>query len=206
MEETLVIAPGTPGTPAVSTTTIDVAPMVNIGPDRIVAFGRAGITGPGSASARDFFWGEVNVQGPLQVQILADTFSFGPWVVAVDSAKSPAVLDDVTEGEIVVRLINHLPLAMSGELSVWSRVGETASVALAVPEPQIDPVTGRVTSASDSTITSLLTLSQCRVFADTFKAVVRLYVPTTDTITLMARDYLQVERSYSRLTVVTEPK
>jgi hypothetical protein len=206
VESRVAVAAGLPEQPAVSVADLDVARLLNIGPSRLVASGRAGVTGPGRAWFRSYVSGVVMVVAPLRVVLVADTFDFGPWTIAVDSAKVPGIAKDVTAGEITVHLVNHLPVAMSGELRAWSQTGEAASVALSVPQPGIDPTNGRVIATSDSVIKSMLDSIQCRVFTDTFQTRIRLFIPATDTITLTARDYLEIENSCARLTVETRPR
>jgi hypothetical protein len=206
IHDTVVVVPDKSGGRAVTMTTIDIAPLLNISPRRIVTAGRIGAVGAGSASGRDCFFGEFLLQAPLRACLLPDTFNFGPWPVPVDPARTPMLLDDVTDGEVVVRLVNHMPVAMAGELAVWSRQGETATVALGVSAPAVDRVTGRVVAASDTTICSPLPLAERAVFTDSFQAVIRLFLPATDTVTLAARDYVQVEHSYARLTFRREPE
>ncbi len=204
--DTVPVTAGTPEQPSSSTAAIDIAPLVNVGPCRIRARARAGITGPGRAWNCSWFAGDVHIRAPLRIALESDTFTFGPWRVGVDPTKVPTLYDDIREAEIEVRLVNHIPVAMSGQLLCLSPQGETAAVALALPQPEIEPSSGVVAAASDSTILRSLGPGQLRVFTDTFDVQFRLFIPQTDLITLRAWDYLRIEHSFARLTVRRESK
>ncbi len=204
---TVVVNPGTPGQPEASSASSDIAGLFNIAPDRLFISSRAGLIGPGRAWSGSWLTGDVILQTPLRAKLIADTFRFGPWEIPIDSTVRPNSKRELKGAELVVHVVNHLPLAMTGRLLLWSPTADTAAVPIAVPEAQIDPGSGRVVAARDSTVRAELNAEQCRVFyAESFQAELELFVPTTDTITLMARDYFRVEKSYARLTVEIPPK
>ncbi len=203
-ETSIVLPPGTEQEPSLSFATADVARIFNVAPDRLYISRRGGATGSGSAGPNSFVAGSVVLEAPLRVALQPDTFRFGPWTVQLDSVLKSLSLKwpDVDRAQVTVHVVNHLPVVPTGQLLLWAVPEETVAVSLAVPPAQTDPVTGGVIAAGDSLVTVGLNENEALVFRNpSLSAELRLYLPATDTIALMSRDYFQVEYSYASLTV-----
>jgi hypothetical protein len=201
------MAGGTPQEPRASTGSIEVARLFNVEPEMLVVEGRAGLLGPGRAWSESWVSGRVAVQTPLRAKLLPDTFRFGPWDVPIDSSIRPRAGRDLKSVELVVHVVNHLPARVTGDLVLSSTTAEPVGVRLAVPLPDIDPQNGRVVAERDSVLSLSLDETQSRLFrAERFSAELFVYIPETDTITLTARDWFRIEKSYARLELELGPR
>jgi len=147
------VGPGTPESPTTSSAEVDVASLFNIAPHELRFTGRTAVLGRGAASDASWASGHAEIQTPLRARLIADTFRFGPWTVPLDSAVRPGRNKQLNSAELVVCVSNHLPLSLTGKLSLKRGPGYVADVRLAIPEPEIEMHTGRVVAARDSTLT-----------------------------------------------------
>ncbi|OYD15646.1 hypothetical protein CH330_05290 [candidate division WOR-3 bacterium JGI_Cruoil_03_51_56] len=203
----LVINRGTPDHPASSFASLDVAGLWDIAPSVLVTCTRAGVIGEGRAWSESYLTGSVTLQTPLRAKLIADTLKFGPWKVPVDSGLRPNEQRQLKDAEVVVHVVNHFPLGIRAKLSLWSAGAESTAIPISVSQPQIDPEHGWVIAGRDSVLKVGLNEAQCRIFyADFFQAGLEIYIPTTDTITLTARDFFCIKNSYANLELGFGPK
>lgn len=198
---------GTPATPDSTGFAVDLAGVVNLGPDRIVLRGRAGFIGSGVLVRESYAAIRPEATFPLQAKLLADTIELGPWTVPIDSIIRRQ-MPKVSGARISAHVVNHLPVAVTGELSLWrDSVPDTIRLGLGVPMPVVEPGSGIVIQARDSTIGIELDSLGAKVFdTDELRAAIRLFLPETDTISLTARDYFQIAESHGELAINIRPR
>lgn len=126
---------------------VDLAGVVNLGPDRLVLRGRAGIIGRGVLVRESYVAIRPEATFPLQAKLLADTIELGPWTVPIDSTIRRQ-LPKLSGAIISAHVVNHLPVAVTRELSLWRDwVPDTVRVGLGVPMPAVESGSGIVIQA-----------------------------------------------------------
>jgi hypothetical protein len=202
-----LVGPGTPDQPADSQTQIDVVPLMDINPNRLSLTWHVGLYGRGQAWYESYGTGQALLLTPMRVAFTPETLRDGPWTVPISSEIRPSARQQLDSAEVFGHFVNHFPLAVSGRLLLDDSGPANADLRFGVPCPSLDPVQGWVTVPRDTTVEIRLDSAQSRVFyADSLQAQLEIYVPATDTVTLTARDYFELESSYGRLVMDFAPK
>jgi hypothetical protein len=202
-----LVPAGSPEHPDSSTLVLNLARLANIGPDRLVVSGRAGVIGPGGLVRASYVAGRAEGIFPLQAKVLPDTVELGPWAAAVDTAVRRQ-LGLLAGAGVSMQVVNHVPLAASGELRLWRKWSpDTVRLGFGVPAPVIDSALGIVVQPRESLVRVELDRQQAQVFdADSLFTAVRVFLPETDTVALTARDFMQIEESHAELYLDIKPR
>jgi len=194
------IQPGTPSNPRTTSLLLDMAPLINILPTKIIFTGYRGVTGNGRAEADAFFTGAYSFATPLRLAFDSSTVNLRQQEVNIDEKYRDDIERYLASGEITAKYINHFPFGLTGELKLESPNTNPLTIPFRVPMPEIDESTGFVATAKETTITIPVNANQIDVFKQpSIFTSVSLFLPKTDTVTLSARDYFSVEHSYCKL-------
>jgi hypothetical protein len=194
------IEPGSPSNPRTTSLLLDMAPMINILPTKIIFTGYRGVTGYGHAEAAAFFTGDYSFSTPLRLAFDSSTINLRQQEVNIEEKYRNDIEHYLVSGEITAKYINHFPFGLAGELKLESPNTNPVTIPFRVPTPDIDELTGIVSAPKETTITITLNSDQVNIFKQTsLTTSVTLFLPKTDTVTLTARDYFSVEHSYGKL-------
>lgn len=194
------IEPGSPSNPRTTSLLLDMVPLMNILPSKIIFTGYRGVTGYGHAEAAAFFTGNYSFSTPLRLAFDSSTINLKQQEVNIEDKYRNDIERYLVSGEITAKYINHFPFGLAGELKLENPNTNAVIIPFRVPTPDINQLTGMVSTPKETTITITLTNDQVNIFKQNpLTASVSLFLPKTDTITLTVRDYFSVEHSYSKL-------
>jgi hypothetical protein len=202
----VVTPPGTVLHPGVARALAELAPLFDIGPDRLVFSTRLGIVGPGRTEHAAYSTGDLSITTPLRAALTPDTVFKGPWPVRPDSLLHLGADQEFSSGTVFMHVVSHLPFTVTGDLMLWAEQSETLHVLWQTPCSRIDAERGWVIAPGDTTVSVAADADHCRIFTQpSFSAALRVVTPATDTVVLTARDYLQIENSYGVLDLLVKP-
>lgn len=194
------IEPGSPSNPQTTSLLLDMVPLINILPSKIIFTGYRGVTGYGHTEATAFFTGNYSFSTPLRLAFDSSTVSLKPQEVDIEDKYRNDIEHYLASGVITAKYINHFPFGLAGELKLESPNTNPVTIPFRVPIPEIDELTGIVSAPKETTITITLNSDQVNIFKqNSLTTSVSLFLPKTDTVTLTARDYFAVEHSYGKL-------
>jgi len=196
----IAILPGTPTNPRTTNFLLNVTPIINILPTKIIVTGYRAVTGNGHAEASSFITGAYSFSSPLRLAFDTSTVNFKPQEVNIEERYRDDIKHYLVSGEIVAQYSNHLPFGLTGELKIESPTANSVTIPFCVAKPEIDELTGIVTAPKETTITISLDQNQTDIFKQsTIYASASLFLPKTDTVTVTVRDYFSVDYSYCKL-------
>jgi hypothetical protein len=194
------IEPGSPSNPRTTNLLLDIVPLINILPTKIIFTGYRGVTGYGHAEAAAFFTGDYSFSTPIRLAFDSSTINLKSQEVNIEDKYRNNINRYLVSGEVTAKYINHFPFSLAGELKLESPNTNSVTIPFRVPTPEIDGLTDIVSAPKETTITITLNSDQVNIFKqNSLTTSVSLFLPKTDTVTLTARDYFSVEHSYGKL-------
>jgi hypothetical protein len=194
------IEPGSPSSPRTTSLLLDMAPLINILPTKIIFTGYRGVTGFGHAEAAAFFTGNYSFSTPLRLAFDSSTINLKSQEVNIEDKYRKDIERYLVSGQVTAKYINHFPFGLSGELKLENPNTNSVTIPFRVPVPEIDELTGIVSAPKETTITISLNYDQVNIFKqNSFTTSVSLFLPKTDKVTLTARDYFSVDYSNAKL-------
>ncbi len=196
------LAAGTPEQPMGTGFECEIAPLLNIVPDRLSVSGRVGVFGAVELWDRSWVTSHGSAVVPLRLKLMPFTYSVGPWAVPLDSALRRFTRSYIRGAELEAGMSNHLPLSVRAEILLWSAGQDTARVPISLPAPRLEPSGGWVMAPLDTLVRAGLDSIGVQVVAqEPCSAKLRLYFEETDTVALRSVDYFEVSPALLRLDV-----
>ncbi len=206
MDTTFYLERGIPQQPEIETHLINLTRFINFHPEKVVFKLRIASYSQGWISRRSFNTANYEVACPMRLFLQPDTVILGPQTVKINRDTRERIRKNAYEGIFSGLISNHFPTRMSGELLLKNAINDSTRIKIAVP-PGIINNAGVVTAAVDTNISLTLTESDIQIFTDSLiKVSFYLFIPQTDTITVMGNDYFQVKHSYAKIKLNLPPE
>ncbi|MCX8015024.1 MAG: hypothetical protein N2748_03300 [candidate division WOR-3 bacterium] len=201
------VTPGTPNLPAYEIFTINISRLFNFHPAYIKANITVASIGNGWMSRNSFATGSYSITAPMRVVLKADTVTFNPSTVKIGEKICKMVRDYGASSQFFAHIQNHIPAPLQCDIILQNQTLDTVLINISVPAGVIDANSGLVIACADTNIVICLDSVATKIFTDSIiQASVRIYIPTTDTITISASDYLKIADSYTQVQTKSIPK
>ncbi|MCX7784927.1 MAG: hypothetical protein N2201_01670 [candidate division WOR-3 bacterium] len=205
LDTTFYLERGTPQQPDIETPLINFTRFVNFHPDNVIFRLNIASFGHGWMSRHSFNTATYEVASPMRLFLQSDTVVFGPETLKIDKDTREQIRKNTYGGTFNGLISNHFPAGMSGELLLKNSFSDSVRIKIAVPQGLTNNA-GIVMAPVDTNITLALSESETKIFADSLiKVSLYLYIPQTDTITVMGNDYFQVKNSYAKIRLGLPP-
>ncbi|MEO0091292.1 MAG: hypothetical protein ABIK61_01075 [candidate division WOR-3 bacterium] len=206
LDTTFYLERGTPQQPEIETPSINFTRFVNFHPENVIFRLHIASYEQGWMSRRSFNTATYEVASPMRLFLLADTVVFGPETLKINPDTREQIRKNAYGGIFNGLISNHFPASMSGELLLKNSVDDSIRLKISVPQGLTNNA-GIVIAPVDSNISLALTESDTKIFADSLvKVSLYLFIPQTDTITVMGNDYFQVKNSYAKIKLGLPPE
>lgn len=202
----VAITPGSPAMPINTSLILNFNRLFNIHPTILIVQAKISAIGNGWINRHSYSTAAYTITMPLRIILHADTISFAPETVSITRRIRELVNDYADSADFYATLQNHLPLALTGTITLHNLTNapfETAQVYVCIPAGRVDNL-GIVIAPCDTSVKYSLDASATKIFTDSLLEVnVRLFLPQTDTIWITARDYFKIVNSYATIPIKT---
>ncbi|MEO0072030.1 MAG: hypothetical protein ABIK10_01135 [candidate division WOR-3 bacterium] len=200
LDTCLFLIPGNPSMPTINNFRLNLTRLFNIHPTTLNLNIRLLIIDSISLSRQSFIVGIYEINSPLSLQILPDTLTFGPYNITISNEVREKIINDIDSANFYTHFINHLPFSISGKIILENSQARQIFIPVDIPRGQLNN-SGIVYEASKINLNISLSSIDVSIFTDSLiYFILKFYLPQTDTIKIMVRDFLLLVNSYAVVT------
>ncbi|MCS7259061.1 MAG: hypothetical protein NZ601_06870 [candidate division WOR-3 bacterium] len=151
-------------------------------------------------SRQSFVAGTYELNTPLVLQIIPDTLTFGPFDVTISEEIREKIINNIDSANFYSYFINHLPLSVFCKIILENSRSQKTFISLNIPSGLLNN-SGVVYHPSEVNWHFPLSYNDVEILTDSLvRLSLEIYLPPSDTVKIMARDFFMLVNSYAVIT------